>query len=197
MSRLSGSYDLGRFTGTCAVTGQRLEPGTPCVTALCEASDVESANAGTPFGVFLRRYDYSVDGWKEISGANESGATRGPAGLLYFWRTTVPTGEGRRSILIDDEVLLEIFHRLEVDTRPQRVAFRFVLGLYLIRRKLLRVVGQRRDSDGGAERELWLVLVRGTDSSAPPIEMLNPRLRDEDVAEIAGQLNEVMQGNVA
>ncbi|MBL9147474.1 MAG: hypothetical protein JNM94_02145 [Phycisphaerae bacterium] len=192
MSRLSGSYDLGRFTGTCAASGERLEPGSPCVTALCEASDAESANAGTPFGLFLRRFDYSLEGWKGIAGT-----PRAPAGLLYFWRTTVPTGEGRRSILIDDEVLLEIFHRLEVDTRPQRVAFRFVLGLYLIRRKLLRVVGQRREGEGAAERELWLVLVRGTDSSSPPIEMVNPRLRDEDISEIAGQLNEVMQGNVA
>ncbi|MFO0828891.1 MAG: hypothetical protein U0572_12185 [Phycisphaerales bacterium] len=197
MSRLSGAYDLGRFTGTCAATGRSLAPGTPCVTALCEAPDADSANAGTPFGLFLRRYDYSLEAWE--------GGTR-PEGLLFFWRTTVTGGDGRRSMLVDDELLLDLFHRLEADDRPQRAAFRFVLALLLIRKRLLRVVGQRRDAapargdaDGAAgaqDREYWLVQVRGTDPTSPPIAVANPRLHEDDVREIAEQLGEIMQGNL-
>jgi|GEM_PF-138075 len=207
MTRLSGAYDLGRFTGTCAATGVALPPDTPCVTALCEASSADSANAGTPFSLFLRRVDYSIPAW-------EAGAR--PEGLLYFWRTTVASGDGRRTMLVDDETLLDLFHRLESDERPQRVAFRFVLGLLLVRKRLLRVAGQRREktsgvvstesgsapagSEGGVtperEREIWLLQPRGSDPSSPPIEVENPRLGDADIRDIAEQLGEIMQGNL-
>lgn len=215
MTRLSGAYDLGRFSGTCATTGATLDPGAPCITALIEASGADQANAGTPFGLFLRRMDFSLEGWERFR-RDEGGNARSD-GILYYWRTTAPTSEGRRSLLVDDEVLLDIFHRLEADERPQRVAFRFVLGLFLIRRKLLRVVGQRRepwtgpgrpavttdraaarsDADHVAgSREVWLVQVRGSDPSAAPIALVNPDLRDDDVREIAEQLGDVMQGAV-
>ena len=192
MSRLSGAYDLGRFTGTCAATGRPLVPGAPCVVALCEATDAEEANAGTPFGLFLRRFDYSIEAWE--------GGSR-PAGLLFFWRTTAQEGDARKKILVDDETLLDLFQRLEGDERPQRVAFRFVLALLLVRKKLLRVLEQRREpvnpgAEGATtEREVWLLQARGVEGSAPPLKVVNPRLRDQDVQEIAEQLGEIMQGN--
>ena len=35
-------------------------------------------------------------------------------------------------MLVDDELLLDLFHRLEADERPQRAAFRFVLALLVL-----------------------------------------------------------------
>lgn len=204
MSRLSGSYDLGRATGVCAATGDTLEQGAPCVIALAEVDDPQTANAGTPSGLFLRRLEYSLAAWNR--GAR-------PNGLFCFWRTTWAGGQ-QRKMFVDNETLLDLFLRLEADERPQRQAFRFVLTLFLVRKKLLRVVGQRREpmaesaahegtegaSDSGAaparEREFWLVAMRGTDPTAPPIAVLNPRLKDEDIEEIAGQLSEIMSGEV-
>ncbi len=200
MSRLSGSYDLGRATGVCAATGAPLEQGAPCVIALAEVDDPDAANAGTPSGQFLRRLEYSIAAW-------EAGAR--PEGLFCFWRTTW-TGGQRRKMFVDDETLLDLFHRLEADERPQRQAFRFVLTLFLVRKKLLRFVGQRREavaeSQGGDDagtdgsparrtgREYWLVSVRGSDPTAPPLAVLNPRLGEDDIEAIAGQLNEIMSG---
>ena len=186
MSRPGSTYELGRSSGTCAATGEPLAPGTPCVTALCEAADPSEADAGTPFGLFLRRLDIARPAW-------EAGFR--PAGLFCFWRGTVQEPGKAKRILIDDEALLDLFARLEGDERPARVAFRFVLMLLLIRKRLLKVVEQRTEpgSDGGSEREFWSVLPRGPE--AAPVRVENPRLKDADVQEIAEQLGEVLQGN--
>jgi hypothetical protein len=103
-------------------------------------------------------------------------------------------GKSKR-VLIDDEALLDLFTRLEGDARATRVAFRFVLMLLLIRKRLLKVVEQRTEagSDGGPDREVWLVLPRGPEGA--PVRVENPRLKDSDVQEIADQLGEVLQGN--
>jgi hypothetical protein len=197
MSRLSGSYDLGRATGVCAATGATLESGAPCVIALAEVTDPVEANAGTPAGLFLRRLEYSVPAWEAMAKRGER-----PEGLYCFWRTTWAGGE-RRKMFVDDETLLDIFNRLDSDERPQRQAFRFVLMLFLVRKRLLRVVGTRREkvdvAEGGSERpterELWMVSMRGTDPGSPPIAVVNPRLREDDIREIADQLSEIMTGS--
>ena len=193
MSRPGSTYELGRSSGTCAATGETLPPGTPCVTALCEAPDPAVADAGTPFGLFLRRLDIGVPAWD---------AGFRPAGLFCFWRTVVQEPGKSKRVLIDDEALLDLFTRLEGDERPARVAFRFVLMLLLIRKRLLKVLEQRTEpaADGGTGREHWLVLPRaagGADAAneGTPVRVENPRLKDSDVAEIAEQLGEVLQGN--
>lgn len=192
---MSGSYDLGRATGVCAATGAPLEPGAPCVIALAEVNDPEQANAGTPNGLSLRRVEYSVPAWEAMTTSG-----RRPRGLYCFWRTTW-TGGDRRKMFVDDETLLDIFARLGAsldghgggDDSPQRQAFRFVLMLFLVRKRLLRVAGTKRDG----ERELWMVIPRGSDPSGPPTAVVNPRLKDDDVREIAEQLGEIMSGDVA
>ncbi|MBL9121584.1 MAG: hypothetical protein JNL80_16880 [Phycisphaerae bacterium] len=187
MSRLSGSYDLGRATGVCAATGVPLEPGAPCVIALAEVATPEQANAGSPSGMFLRRLEYSIPAWEALAKDGKR-----PDGLFCFWRTVWSGGQSRK-MFVDDETLLDIFQRLDADERPQRQAFRFVLMLFLVRKKLLRVVGTRRDG----ERESWLVNMRGTDPASPPTSVVNPRLKEDDIREIADQLSEIMQGDLS
>jgi hypothetical protein len=184
MSRLTGAYDLGRATGVCAATGAKLAPGAACVVALVDAPDPESSNAGTPSGLFLRRLEYGLDAWNEL--VARSGE---PEGLYCFWRTTW-SADQKKKMLLDDEALLDIFMRLESDERPQRMAFRFVLALLLVRKKLLKIVGHQRD---GA-RELWLVLPRGSEPTSRPFPVVHPKLTDEDVREITEQLVEIMAG---
>jgi hypothetical protein len=205
MSRLSGAYELGRSAGVCAATGQPFAPGDPCVVALSEAADLDHADAGTPAGLPLRRSEWSLAAWDQ---------GRRPEGVFCFWRTTFEPGDRARRMLVDDETLLDLFHRMDGDERPQRVAFRFVLMLLLVRKRLLRVAGHRREvaRPGGAAadgppsqpgeswprengpREIWLVTPRGSDPLAPPIRVVNPELREEDTREIAEQLGEIMQG---
>ena len=95
-------------------------------------------------------------------------------------------------MLVDDQVLLELFERLGSDERPQRIAFRFVLGLILMRKKHLKFVG--RSVEG--QTEYWQVQPRGAFPEQPPIKVLNPNLADEDVRELIDQLSEVLQSEL-
>lgn len=180
MSRFGSQYKIASATGVCAATGAALEPGAPCVATLCEPEE----------GDGFDRRDYSVDAW-------EQGIR--PERLFSFWRTTVATPETRRRLLVDDEVLLDLFERLADDERPQRVAFRFVLGLILMRKRRLKFVGRRpapAGDGGGAEpaTEHWLMLPRGATEGMPPFEVANPQLGDEDVRELTAQLGEILHG---
>jgi hypothetical protein len=93
---------------------------------------------------------------------------------------------------VDDDTLMELFDRLEGDDRAQRVAYRWLMCLILLRKKLLRHV--RVDRQG--ETEHWLVQKRGMDETIPPIRVLNPRIRDEDLQELSEHLGEVMQSEL-
>ena len=84
--------------------------------------------------------------------------------------------------------------RLADDERPQRIAFRFVLALILMRKRLLRFVG-RTDSDGDA-RGRWKLRPRGADPESLPLEVEDPGLTDEDVRELTAQLGEVLMGEL-
>lgn len=173
MSRFGSQYQVARPTGKCAHSGETLEPGTPYIAALCDASEGEG----------FERVDYSIEAW-------ESGVR--PAGLFSFWKSTVPDPEEKQNLLVDDAVLLELFERLDSDDRQQRVAFRFVLGLILMRKKQLKLVG-RVDAEGELPQR-WLLQVRG--SEGPPLELINPQLTDDDVRELTEQLSEILQGEL-
>ncbi|HMN96675.1 MAG TPA: hypothetical protein PKC43_09545 [Phycisphaerales bacterium] len=173
MARTTIGYDIGRFTGTCAASGVALEPGSPCVATLADAPDHPG---------FVRR-DYAVEAWE---------AGHRPPGLFSFWRTEVPRSDAPRRLLVDDDVLIELFRRLESDRSPERAAFRFVLGLVLLRRRLLRSVGREREGEGSLGQEVWLVQVRGALEGAPPLRMADPGLSEADVQSIAEQLGEIV-----
>ncbi|MCA9283915.1 MAG: hypothetical protein KDA22_01780 [Phycisphaerales bacterium] len=167
---MSSTYAIGRHTGICAATGAVLAPGTPCVAALCEE----------PEGDGLVRRDYAIAAW-------DSGQR--PPRLFSCWRTVVPEPDAPRRMLVDDQTLVDIFERLEGDERPQRLAFRFVLGLILLRKRLLRQVGRERRGD----REAWLMLPRGAVEGERPVEVIDPRLGEDDIRTIGEQFSEILQ----
>lgn len=177
MSRAPGSFQLGRFTASCAADGRALVPGEAIVATLCDAP------AGDESGHEFVRRDFSLEAWN---------SGKRPESLVCFWRTTAPEGDQKRRLLVDDDTLLELFDRLEGDERPQRIAYRWLMCLILLRKRMLRQVRIER----GDEAEWWLVQKRGMDETIPPIRVLNPRIRDEDLQELAEHLGEVMQSEL-
>ncbi len=172
MARISNDYQVARSTGLCAASGQTLEPGEPCVASLCEREEDDGFD----------RLDFSVEAW--------DGGHRPPR-LFSFWRTTVAHKEERKRIFVDDQVLSDLFDRLADDDRPQRIAFRFILALILMRKRLLKFVGRETTPD--ASSEVWLMRPKGTDPDSEPIRVHNPRLSDDDVRDLTAQLGEVLQ----
>lgn len=172
-------YEIGRPVGECAATGRQIAPGELFVATLCE-SDEEREDGTTR--TFFHRIDFSVDAW-------ESGSR--PERLVFYWRTVMPQPNEKHDPFVDDEILMNLFERLESDDDPQRMAYRFVLGLILMRKKQLRCVR----TEVKANESIWFMRRKGDSPEAPLIEMIDPKLADDRVREVADQLGEVFCEN--
>jgi hypothetical protein len=158
-----GQYDVGRPGGTCRVCNQDLLPGTKIMAALRE----------TPAG--FERLNVSLDCWPRFDHAD----------LLAFWQTIIPQHEAKKKLFVDDEVLCELFERLKDTTEPAKLNFRFVLGLILMRKRML-VYESSHDDIG---QDIWTVRFKGKDER---LDLLNPRLNEQQVAEVSQQLGEIL-----
>jgi hypothetical protein len=178
MTRFGSDYQVARSSGRCSATGEILPPGSQCMATLCDKT--------APGEEGFERRDFSLEAWE--------GSAR-PDGLFSYWKTTVPHPDDKPKLLLDDSVLMDLFERLGSDERPQRVAFRFVIGLILMRKKHLKFVG--RETTDGVER--WLLQPRSAspgEAPAAPVPVVNPNLEDDDVRGIIEQLSEVLQSEL-
>lgn len=177
MSTAQEKYTIGRATGVCAASGETLEPGRTVIACLCERDDDDA----------FERLDYSLQAW-------ETDAR--PPRLFSFWRHVVPEPNAKKRVFVDDDLLLNLFERLEDDERPQRVAFRFVIALILMRKKLLKYIG--REGEGATEH--WLVHPKGVTAEqaaeTQPIRVHNPHLSEDDVRDVSEQLSEILNGEL-
>lgn len=165
------TFQIGRGSGVCAASGRTLRPGDEFVATLVERPESEE----------LDRLDFGLEEWE---------AGQRPAGRVFaFWRGMVCPPEARRRALIDDEALLELFEQLAGQNEPRRVAFRFVLALILIRKRILACEQTRGTT--------MLVRVRGAarrEDGADLSEVLDPGLDDATIAEVTEQFSAVMAG---
>jgi hypothetical protein len=97
----------------------------------------------------FERLDYDQEHW--------AGA---PAEALGYWRSRVPVRGQKQKVALDRETLCELFRRLEPAVTPARKQFRFVLTLWLMRKKLLRFEQTLRE--GGTE--IWQMRMPADDS---------------------------------
>jgi hypothetical protein len=153
-------YELGTCTRRCCVSGRELQAGEKYYSILLEDG-----------GKFVRR-DYAAEVWK--------GA---PAEAFSFWSGRVLAASGRRRPPMDDELLLDCFLRLEDQTEPARVRFRYVLSLLLMRRRRLRF--EEAEVDGPQE-----VLVLRCSRTGVRHRVTNPGLTEE---ELVGVQDDVFQ----
>ena len=156
-------YEVTRPLGTCAVCGKAIEADQKFTTALVE----------TPTG--FHRVDSCLECWPKHDGAN----------VVASWQTVMPRVEHKKKVFVDDEVLGELFGRLAGVTEPAKVNFRFVLGLILMRKRLITYDSTRRDGDA----EYWVVKRRGNPEL---MDLLNPRLAEEQVKDVSQQLDEIL-----
>jgi hypothetical protein len=97
MSRVPGSFQLGRFTAACASDGRALVPGEPIVATLCDAP------AGDESGHEFVRRDFAVEAWKAaITSSSSSLSSLASAPALAL--TDFFTISGDRPTLKNDSV---------------------------------------------------------------------------------------------
>ncbi len=176
MAGTAGTYELGRFSGECASSRTPIFPRQEFIAALVDGLDDE----GHPV---LRRLDFASDIW-------QSGVR--PDGLVSFWKSVAPEPGEKRQMFVDDETLLEMVQRTSEESDVRRRAFRWILALVLLRRKALKLV------DGiihEGENEFWAFRPRGADPSSEPFRIQNPRIREEELRELADQLGDIIRAD--
>lgn len=159
-------WELARPTGVCGVTGRELREGEEYYAVLFEDADS------------FRRVDYCLEVWKGP-----------PQEAFCHFKTRVPVREAtRKRLLVDDDMLINLFLRLADQTEPLRLQFRFVLALILMRKRLLRY--QETIQDGGVE--YWLMNLAKEQSVH---RVLNPHLTDEQTEGVSRQLGAILHGD--
>lgn len=155
-------YQIQANTRRCAATGRELRPGEIIYSVLLD-------QAGK-----LVRQDYALDAWQGP-----------PAEAFSFWRTRVPQEAESRRPRIDDELLLDCLLRLEGQAEPDRVQFRYIVALLLLRRKRLKF--EDTQVAGGVET------LRLRDTRTRRLhEVINPRLSDDETAAVQEQVFRVL-----
>lgn len=131
----------------------------------------------TPAG--FERIDVALDAWEQFD----------RAGCVAFWQAVMPAAEQKKKLFVSDEVLCELFERLATVEEPAKVNFRFVLGLVLMRKRLLNYLSSRVEAD----RELWSMRFKGREES---LDMVNPKLDEAALAEVSQQMGQILNEEV-
>ncbi len=155
-------YQIQPNTRRCAVTGRDLAPGEKFYSVLLDEG-----------GTFIRQ-DFSREAWQ---GAPES--------AFSFWSGRVPAPETARRPRIDDDLLADCFHRLEGQTEPGRISFRYVVALLLMHRRRFKFEEAR--SEDGHE----ILVLRCTRTGAEH-EVVNPGLTEEEMTTVQEEVFKVL-----
>jgi hypothetical protein len=159
-----GQWAVPRALGVCSVSGRAIAPGEKLWAAVRE----------TPAGI--ERLDVSPEAWDAFDKSD----------LLASWQTLMPKAEEKKKRFVDDEVLCTLFERLGDATESAKLNFRFVLGLILMRKRLVIYEQTRRDAEG---RDIWAVRMRGKQET---MELVDPKLNAEQTLEVSQQLGQVL-----
>jgi hypothetical protein len=155
-------YQIQPNTRRCAITGRELRPGEPYFTALLEAG-----------GQFVRQ-DYCKEAW-----------VGPPQGAFSFWSGRVPANNEPARPKVDDDLLMECFERLEGQTEPRRMSFRYVVALLLMRRKRLKF----EEAKSEAEHE---VLVLRCSRTGTKHDVVNPGLTEDEMTAVQEEVFKVL-----
>ncbi|MCR4411224.1 MAG: hypothetical protein NUV77_02225 [Thermoguttaceae bacterium] len=116
-------YDVLRCTRQCARTGRDLAPGEEFFSVVLEQ------------GTGLARLDFSREAWQGP-----------PEGAIGWWKTQVPLPDANRPQRAPNDLMLEVFERLE--GQSDRADYRYLLALLLLRRRVFRLEEQEHDALG-------------------------------------------------
>jgi hypothetical protein len=155
-------YEIQPNTRQCSVTGRPLQVGERFYTALLEEGDH-----------FMRK-DFCQEAWQGP-----------PPGTFGCWSGRVAPPEDNRKPRFDDDLLEECFHRLEGQADPDRVNFRYVVALLLIRRRRLKF--EQTITQHGEEK----ICVRFP-RTGEKYQVTNPRLTEEEMGQVQEEVFKVL-----
>ena len=156
-------WDIDKPLGECSGSGRTINYGEEYFAALVEAG-----------GVFERR-DFSREYWESEKPE-----------VYCYWRTKLPDPDEKKAIFVDDEMLMAFFERLAQETEQEKINFRFVLALILMRKRRLKYDSTKVEG----EKEIWRLRITGEKQYT---EVTNPHLNEEQIEQLSSQLGQILQ----
>jgi hypothetical protein len=126
----------------------------------------------------LQRRDFSVDYWEKEKPE-----------VFCFWKTRLPHPEQKKKVFVDDEMLMAFFERLSEETEAERLNFRFVLALILMRKRRLKYEATKVEQG----QELWHLRVVGEKRW---VDVINPHLEEEQIEQLSEQMGQVLNADL-
>lgn len=158
-------WKVQRTSSKCFGTERELAAGEEYYAALVET---ESG---------FDRIDYSSEYWQEHKPE-----------VFCYWKSRVPVKEEKTRLLVDNDILQNVFVRLEGETDARKINFRFVLCLILMRKKILRY----ETSELVDGQEVWkMKQVKNPNL----VDVINPHLDDEKIKEVSQELGPILNGD--
>ena len=156
-------WEIDKPLGQCYSTGKTIEPGEEYFSTLVQAEQG------------LERRDFCADYWDREKPA-----------VFCYWKTKLPHPDQKKQIFVDDEMLMAFFERLEKETEQEKINFRFVLALILMRKRRLKYDSTKTEEG----REIWKLKITG---EKEPVEVVNPNLDDDQIEQLTSQIGEILQ----
>ena len=159
-------WEVDKPLGLCYGTGRKIEYGEEYFGALIETEEG------------LQRRDFGADYWESHK-----------PDTFCHWKSRLPDPGQKKQLFIDDQMLMAFFERLENETEQEKINFRFVLGLILMRKRILKYDATRIE-DG---KEIWSLRIVGEKSSDRRVDVTNPQLDEEQIQQLSSQIGEILQ----
>ena len=109
--------------------------------------------------------------------------------VYCFWKTKLATPNEKKQLFVSDDMLVAFFERLANETEPEKLNFRFVLALVLMRKRRLKYDSTKKDNGC----EVWRLRVTG---EKDPVEVVNPHLNEEQIEQLTSQIGQILQADL-
>jgi hypothetical protein len=123
---------------------------------------------------FLRK-DFCLECWDK----------EGNEKSFSYWKTKISKKPEKVEIYAKIDIFYDLFNKLENEKDLSRVNFRYVLSLYLIRKKVLKLISSHKSN-----KDEYMVLhnvKEGTDT-----EVLMPQLNKEEVLAVTDEIGKLV-----
>lgn len=156
-------WEITKTLGECCGTGRKFGIGEEYFAALIETDEG------------LERRDFGLDFWQEEQ-----------PDVYCFWKTKISDPEQKKQLFIDDDMLMTFFERLAEETDPEKINFRFVLTLVLMRKRILKY----DSSEVKNGQEIWKLRVTGEKRT---VEVVDPHLAEDQIEQLSSQIGQILQ----
>jgi len=123
-------FEVQRCTRRCRKTDRELQPGDVFFSALVAS------------GAEVERWDFAEDAWDSP-----------PDGTIGWWRSRVPDMQAQKMHWAPSDVVLHYF--TELQNQPDKADVRYVLALWMVRRRVVRLEQIEKTPDGKEQLILY------------------------------------------